>query len=61
MNAETTRRAREHFDSLTRAEVAEAVADMMALGFGEYTCASATGLSIEAVRQILAERRESRT
>lgn len=54
-------RARAEFDKLTRDEVSQAVADMLAMGFSEYTCASATGLSIEGLRQLLAERREART
>lgn len=50
-------RAREHFDSMTRAEVVQAVCGMKALGFGDYQIAAACRFSVEMVRELLAERR----
>ena len=51
------RRARVEFMKLTREQVVEAVANMAGMGFSDYTIGSATGLSVESVRQLLGERR----
>lgn len=59
MSALLDRRARAEFDKLTREEVAEAIADMAALGFSDDAIAHATRLSVEMIRAILGERRES--
>ena len=48
--------ARRHFDSLTEAERVAAIRNMAAMGFGEYALASATGLSVEAVKALLSEK-----
>lgn len=53
-------RARAEFDKLSRNEVVDAISDMKALGFSDCSVAAATGLSIESVRQMLAERRGAR-
>lgn len=58
MSTDMDRRARAAFDAMDREQVSDAIADMRALGFSEATIAMATRLSIEAVRQLLAERRE---
>jgi hypothetical protein len=58
--ADLQRRARAAFLKLTREQVGEAVADMRARELSDYSISAATGLSVEAVRQILAERREAR-
>lgn len=47
---------RAEFDKLTRAEVAQAVRDMAALGFTDHTIARATGLSVEYCRTVLGDR-----
>lgn len=53
------RRARQHWHELTAAEKRTAVWNMRDFGYGDHVIASATGLSVEAVREILAERREA--
>lgn len=50
--------SRRHFDALTREEMEDAIRSMVAMGFGEYVLASATGLSVEAIRAVLAECRK---
>lgn len=50
------RRARQHFEDMTREEVSQAVRDMRVLGFSEYCIAAATRLSVEQVRTLLSER-----
>jgi hypothetical protein len=46
--------SRMHFHSLDHAEQAAAIRRLAALGQSEHTIASATGLSVEAIRQVLA-------
>jgi hypothetical protein len=53
--AELDHRARQHFKALRREEVAAAIRRMAREGFSDYCIVSATQLSVEAVRQILAE------
>ncbi|MEX2125814.1 MAG: hypothetical protein WD795_18135 [Woeseia sp.] len=55
------KRARAEFERLSREEVADAVANMLSMGFSEATVSHATGLSIEYIRQTMAARREART
>jgi hypothetical protein len=49
--------ARLHFTTLSPAEQAAAIRRLAASGQGEHTIAHATGLSVEMVRRVLAERR----
>jgi len=49
-------RARRAYDELTAEQKQKAVCDLIDAGMSEYGAASATGLSVEMVRQILAER-----
>lgn len=56
MSAILDRRARQHFDELSDEEKRQAIYNLADFGHGEYTIASASGISIEAVRQVLAER-----
>lgn len=49
---------RVEFDRLTREEVSDAIADMKALGFGDYDISAACGLAVEQIREILGQRRE---
>ena len=58
-NPAVEKAARAEFEKLTRDEVAAAIARMSRDGFSDYCIAAATKLSVEAVRQFLAERRES--
>ena len=46
------------FDALTRDEQKQAIFDLADEGFGDYGIAAATKLSVEQVRQILAERNQ---
>jgi hypothetical protein len=46
--------SRMHFHSLDHAEQAAAIRRLAALGQSELTIAAATGLSVEAIRQVLA-------
>lgn len=57
MSANTTdRRARVHFERLTRDEQIAAVLHMADSGHGDYEIAHATGWHVEEVRRVLAER-----
>ena len=48
-----------YFRLLDRAEQEAAVRRLSASGMGDYGIAAATGLSVEAVRRVLAERAEA--
>ena len=47
---------RMHFQALSRQEQAQAIRDLRGLGYGVATIAHCTGLSIEMVQRVLAER-----
>lgn len=53
------RPARKHWHALTAAEKKQAVFDLIDGGMHVYSIAAATGLSVEAIRQLVAERREA--
>lgn len=55
MNAALDRRAREHFEALTRTEVEAAIRRMALEGFSPDVIARATRLSVEEIRRVLAE------
>lgn len=48
---------RQEFQQLSRAQVSDAIRDMAAMGFGDHSIAIATQLSVEVVREVLADRR----
>ena len=54
MNAKQS--ARQHFDALSRDEKIKAIYRMSVTGFADYSIATATKLSVEMVRAILAKR-----
>ena len=54
MNADKA--ARQHFDALSRDEEIQAICRMADTGYSDYSIATATKLSVEMVRQILAKR-----
>ncbi len=54
MNADKA--ARQHFDALSRDEDIQAICRMTDTGYSDYSIATATKLSVEMVRQILAKR-----
>lgn len=55
-NGSITGRRLQEFQQLSRAEVVQAVRDLAAMGFGDYSISHATGLSVEVVREFLARR-----
>lgn len=59
--AETERRARAAFDAMTRAEIIDAILDMKRLGFSDHAVAAACRLSVECVRELIAERRQAKS
>ena len=48
--------ARQHFDTLDRDDKIQAIYRMADAGHGDYTIATAAGLSVEMVREVLAAR-----
>jgi hypothetical protein len=55
------RRARAHFDRLSRDEQVEAIRRLAHEGLGDYEIAHATKLSVEMIRRVLGARAEART
>ena len=48
--------ARQHFDALSRDEKTQAICRMADTGYSDYSIATATRLSVEMIRQVLAAR-----
>jgi hypothetical protein len=57
--ADLERAAVEHLEAMTHDELIKAIVDLKAMGFSDHGCAQATRQSVDAVRRILAERREA--
>jgi hypothetical protein len=55
---DTAALSRLHFHTLDREQQADAIRRLAADGQGDRTIAQATGLSVEQVRRVLADRRE---
>lgn len=55
MNADKA--ARQHFDALSRVEKIQAICRLADFGHSDYSIATATKLSVEMIRKILAERK----
>lgn len=55
MSAALDRRAREHFDSLSREQATRAIVRMHREGYSPHTIAAATRLTVEEIRRVLAD------